>query len=183
MPSKSKSKSRSPVKAKRGRPLKYSPCKGQEIRDPKTKRCRAKKLPGRPKMMRKSKSKSKSLSPRSKMKNSVNPLHIDFHFPKGLNDKKIKELQEDFEHFDIPYLYNATMHVIDRYNVCIHLPNEDGLYTIVYNLFEQGGSWEESDEMEVKGKLIYKPELEKVMFRTRKGSRSTSRSRSRSASR
>jgi hypothetical protein len=117
------------------------------------------------------------------MKNSVNPLHIDFHFPKGLNDKKIKELQEDFEHFDIPYLYNATMHVIDRYNVCIHLPNEDGLYTIVYNLFEQGGSWEESDEMEVKGKLIYKPELEKVMFRTRKGSRSTSRSRSRSASR
>ena len=64
MPSKSKSKSRSPAKAKRGRPLKYSPCKGQEIRDPKTKRCRAKKLPGRPKMIRKSKSKSKSKSPR-----------------------------------------------------------------------------------------------------------------------
>ena len=67
MPSinKSRSKSRSPVKAKRrGAPRKYSPCKGQEIRDPKTKRCRAKKLPGRPKMMRKSKSKSKSKSPR-----------------------------------------------------------------------------------------------------------------------
>ncbi len=181
MPSKSRSKSRSPAKAKRGRPLKYSPCKGQEIRDPKTKRCRAKKLPGRPKMMKKSKSKSKSLSPRSKMKKSVNPLHIDFYFSKGLTDKKIKELQEDFDRY--AYVNNATVHVIDRYTVSIHLPNEDGLYTVVYDLFEQGGSWEESDEMEVKGKLIYKPELEKVMFRTRKGSRSTSRSRSRSASR
>lgn len=53
MPSKSRSRS---TKAKRGAPRKYSPCKGQEIRDRKTKRCRAKKLPGRPKMIRKSKS-------------------------------------------------------------------------------------------------------------------------------
>jgi hypothetical protein len=50
MPSKSKSKSRSrsPTKSKRrGAPRKYSPCKGQEIRDPKTKRCREKKSRGR----------------------------------------------------------------------------------------------------------------------------------------